>query len=155
MAETIGAGSVRGGGRLVMPRVPRHVVTLIGLSTSGYAISLAAVAGLQAGAESTLRTDQAPVVAGIANVASTNDRLADDLAGISGAASEAGGAYRTVVDGVSALEASIGRLSAVVADVDGAARALPARVALPPVIRTVNPVTRPTVHATTGGSGAP
>jgi hypothetical protein len=155
MVEPIGDGSGRGGGRLVMPRFPRHVVTLVGLSTTGYAISLAAVTGIQSGAESTLRAAQAPVVAGIADVARTNDRLADNLAGISGAATEAGGAYRTVVDGVSALEASIGRLSTVVSEVDGAARALPASVALPPVIRSVSPGARPTVHATTGGSGAP
>ena len=98
---------------------------------------------------------RAPALAGIEAAANVNGRLADRLDVLTARNAALAASYGTIASAIDGLESRLGALSASVTAVDGAARALPAAVPLPPAIRTVRPTSRSTTHATTGGSGVP
>lgn len=134
-------------------RRPLHVVAYLGLSAGAYAVSLAAVTALQAQAEAAVLTDREPTAQAIAELATANDRL-EATAGLVGRTYErASGAYDRVGQTLADVEARLAGLADIVGAVNGASLALPDRVALPRLTRTVTPVSRPTVHATTAASG--
>ncbi len=135
------------------PRRPYHLGVFLGLSATAYAVFLAGVTGLQAGADGAVVAARAPDLQAAAQVAAEHDQLEAHLESVASAYARAALRYEQLGSGLGDLESSLGDLSAIVSSVQGAARALPARVALPPVSRTVVRVAAPAVHATTGASG--
>ena len=138
-----------------LPRIPGRVLTLLGITTSGYALALAGVASLQARSDAATIAARAPALAGIDAAANESGRLADRLDVLTARNAALAASYGTIASAIDGLESRLGALSASVTAVDGAARALPASVPLAPAIRTVRPTSRSTTHATTGGSGVP
>ena len=139
-----------------VPRIPRQVVVLVGLSTAAYAASLASVAALQSAAEASTVADRAPAAAAIADAIARNDALAARLRDVASTQAEAAAAYDRLTAQISADEKALTSLGAKVAAVDGSSRSLPTSVAMPRSVRVV--VTSgggQTRHATTGGSGVP
>ena len=88
-----------------MTDVPRpvHLVVLGALSTSVYALALAAVATLQSGADRALIVDRAPAVAVADRAAAAHDEL-------SATVDDAARRYQTLADRYDLLGGSIGRL---------------------------------------------
>ena len=138
-----------------LPTVPVHVATMLGLSVAGYGVALALVTGLQASSEAAVIVNRAPVAAAIERVAARNDRLDRQLQAATGLYGTVAAGYQSVADRLSGLEDGLAALATSVNAVDGAAQALPASVALPPVVRSVRVTSRATAHATSGGSAAP
>ena len=142
---------------LSLPTVPAHVGSMLGLSVAGYGVALALVTGLQASSDAAVIANRAPVSTTIDRIADGHDRLARDLAAAAGQYAAAAADYQAVVDRMAGVEDRLGALAGAVTAVDGASKALPASVALPPVVRSVRAatVTKATTHATSGGSAAP
>jgi hypothetical protein len=140
---------------LGLPRIPGRVLTLLGLTTSGYALTLAGVASLQSLGDSATTAARAPALAGIDAAATVDDRLTSRLDDLMARNAALAKSYGTIASAIDGLESKLGALSASVTAVDGAARALPVSIPLPPVVRAVRPTARSTAHATTGGSAAP
>jgi hypothetical protein len=138
-----------------LPSLPPHVGTMFGLSIAGYGVALAVVTGLQASSESAINADRAPLAGTIEAIAARHDRLEDSLRGASDAYAAAAAGYQSMADRLSAIDDGLASLAASVKAVDGASKALPASVALPPVVRSVRVAPRAVTHATTGGSAAP
>jgi hypothetical protein len=134
-------------------RRPLHVGAFLGLSAGAYAISLAAVTALQVQSESAVMVDRAPTTQAIEQLSASNDRLESRTQQVGRTYDHATGAYEQVGRTLADIEAQLAALADVVGAVDGAALALPDRVALPRVSRPATPVSRPTVHATTAASG--
>lgn len=148
----IAGPSIRIGG---LPSVPAHVGTMLGMSIAGYGIALAVVTGLQASQDASINADRAPLAGAIDAIAARQERLEGSLRGASDAYAATAAGYQSVADGLSAIEDRLASLAASVKAVDGAAKALPASVPLPPVVRSVRAAPRAVTHATTGGSAAP
>ncbi len=140
-----------------LPTVPAHVGTMLGLSVAGYGVALALVTGLQASTDAAVIANRAPVSTTIDRIADGHDRLAGDLAAAAGQYAAAAADYQAVADRLAGVEGRLGELAGAVSAVDGASKALPASVALPPVVRSVRAatVTKATTHATSGGTAAP
>jgi hypothetical protein len=139
-----------------VPRIPRQVVVLVGLSTAAYAGSLASVAALQSAAEASTVAERAPAAAALADAIARNDALAARLRDAASTQAEAAAAYDRLTAQIAAHEKALTSLAAKVAAVDGSSRSLPTSVAMPRSVRVV--VTSgggQTRHATTGGSGVP
>jgi hypothetical protein len=150
-APAISRRSIRG----PFPTVPAHVGTMLGLSVAGYSVALALVTGLQASSEGAINADRAALTRAIDSIATAHDRTEISLRGEADAYAAAAAGYQSVVDGLVAIDDRLAALASSVKAVDGASKALPASVALPPVIRSVRVVPRAVTHATSGGSGAP
>ncbi|HEX2754181.1 MAG TPA: hypothetical protein VHM48_01885 [Candidatus Limnocylindrales bacterium] len=138
-----------------LPTVPTHVGTMLGLSVAGYGMALALVTGLQASSEATINANRAPVAAAIDQIAARHDRLGQSLQDAAGQYGTAAAGYQSVSDSLAGFEDRLAALAKSVTAVDGASRALPASVALPPVVRSVRVTTKAATHATSGGSAAP
>lgn len=134
-------------------RRPLHVGVFLGLSAGVYAISLAAVTALQAQSEMAVVADRAPTARAIAELAAQNDSLEARARRAGRTYDRATDAYDRVGRKLADVEAQLTSLADVVGAVNGAAQALPDRVALPRITRAVTTVSRPTVHATTAASG--
>jgi hypothetical protein len=134
-------------------RRPLHVVVYLGLSAGVYAVSLAAVTAHQANSEAAVVTDRAPTALAIAGLSAANDRLETRANLVGGTYERATGAYDRLGQALADVEAQLAGFADLVGAVNGASLALPDRVALPNLTRTVTPVSRPTVHATTAASG--
>jgi hypothetical protein len=133
-------------------RRPVHLAVALGVSAGVYAVSLAAVTGLQADADAALAIERAPAVAAIAELKGRNDRLAARINAVGAAYGAAADRYRDVARGLDALDGPLAALATTVAGIEGATTSLPARAPLPTVSR-VSTMSAPTVHATTGASG--
>ncbi len=138
-----------------IPRVPLQVLAMIGVSGGCYAISLAGVAGWQSTSDRDLAAARAPVADAVAGITVTNDRLAARLGGLAALDTAAADAQTSVANQFGLVESQLDHLSSAVAAVDGMARGLPARVALPPAVHSVRIGTSPPAHAATGGSAVP
>lgn len=134
-------------------RRPVHVGVFLGLSAGAYALSLAGVTALQAQSEAAIAADRVPTAEAISQLAAQNDSLEADARRARLTYDRAMGAYDRVGQTLAEVEGRLGELAKTVEAVDGAARALPDRVALPKVSRTVTSIKSPTVHATTSASG--
>jgi hypothetical protein len=133
--------------------VPAHVGVLVGLSAGAYALTLAAVAGIQSTTEARHAAERAPTVAAIHALAAGHDALSARLAAARGAYDAAVGTYAAVGSRFASLEADLAALAATVSEIDGAAAALPDSVPLPKVTTSVRQVSTPASHTTTGASG--
>jgi hypothetical protein len=137
------------------PTVPAHVGTMLGLSVAGYGVALALVTGLQSSTDAAVNANRAPVAAAIDRIAAGHDRLDSTLQGAAGAYNSAATSYQGLADNLAAVEQRLSALAASVSAVDGASKALPASVAMPPIIRSVRVSAGTTSHATSGGTAAP
>jgi hypothetical protein len=142
--------------RLRLPRPPARVLMLVGLSGGCYAVSLAAVAGLQSASDGALAAARAPYVDGLARLTDGHDRLEGGLSALADLDRRAVNTNDELSGAITGVEAQLDRLSSRVAAVDGAARQLPARAPMPVPVRSVG-VSRSSgsAHATTGGSAVP
>jgi hypothetical protein len=129
---------------------------MVGLAGGCYAISLAAVSGLQSATDAAVVAARAPYADGVGRLADANDRLEARLGALADLDGRAVDANDRLSGTIAGLEARLDRLAAGVSAVDGAARALPARAPMPVAVRSVgvSRSARP-AHATTGGSAAP
>lgn len=134
-------------------RRPIHLVVLLGATAGIYAVSLAGVTALQSAADRALIDDGAPLDATTSSLSAGHDAFENDLARAARAYGDAAAGYDRLAPRLDELEISLDTLAGTVAKVSGAAKALPARVALPTVTRTVTTRTAPATHATTGASG--
>ena len=137
-------------------RRPLHLAVMIGASTAIYAASVAGVTALQSNTDRALTLRQAPALDAVARLRVGHDRLESRIDGAAAAYERAARAYDALTPGLLDTALSLTRLGEHVASVTGAASALPERVALPPISRTVirAPVApRPKTNATTGASG--
>lgn len=136
-------------------RRPLHLGVLIGVSAGAYAISLAGVTALQAAEEQAVAAQRAPAAAALELLGAHHDGLEATLAGAAGAYGRSAEDLATLTARLAAVEGSLDALAVTVGDIEGAAAALPARIALPRVNASAGTYTRPATNATTGASGAP
>ena len=134
-------------------RWPLHIGVFLGVSAGAYALSLAGVTALQARSEAATVADRGPTAEAIARLAARNDSLEATALNAGQTYERATGSYDRLAQAMPDVEIQLGDLARIVEAVDGAARALPDRVALPPVSRTVTRAKPATVHATTAASG--
>lgn len=134
-------------------RRPWHLGAYLGLSIGAYAALLAAVTGVQSVADAAAVAAREPGLAAAAGLAADHDRLERALHAAGDAYGAAATRYEDYVARLAALDDGVGALATIVAEVEGSAASLPARVSLPSVARSVAPAQAPAVHATTGASG--
>jgi hypothetical protein len=150
------ATTVRSAARPSSIGLPAHVGILIGLSAGGYALSLAAVTGLQSQSEAALTAQRAPALAKIDALNGRYANLEAQLAAAQSAYDAAAAAYNATGAQFQAMESSLGDLAAAVSSINGTAASLPSGVSLPSVSRSVSTAaSAPVVHATTKASGVP
>jgi hypothetical protein len=136
-------------------RRPLHLVVMLGASTALYAGSMAGVALLQSNADRVLADRQAPATDAVARLHDGHDRLEAAIGEAADAYAHAAARYEALTPTLTDTEASLSDLASRVEIIGGAARALPARISLPPITRTVvrTTSTRPRTSASTGASG--
>ena len=134
-------------------RRPVHLLVLFGASAGLYAVSLAGVTALQSSTERATALERAPVVSDLDSLAAANDRLTRGVDQAALAYDATSQSYEVLGPRLGDTEARLAELAASVADVQGAARALPTRVALPAVRAATARAVAPKVQATTGASG--
>ena len=135
------------------PRRPLHLAVFLGLSAGAYAVGLAGVTALQAQSEEVMLADRGPTTQAIDRISAAHDLPEGRADRAAAAYARATSGYDAVGLGLVDVEARLSRLADVVGTIEGAARALPARAALPTVGHAVSAVARPVVHATTAASG--
>jgi hypothetical protein len=139
-----------------VPRIPRQVVVLVGLSTAAYAGSLASVAALQSAAEALTVADRAPAAGALREAVARNDALVARLRDVASTQAEAAATYDRLTVQITAAETGLTSLAAKVAAVDGSSRSLPTSVPMPRSVRVVaTSGSGQSRHATTGGSAVP
>jgi hypothetical protein len=106
---------------------------LIGVSAAVYAVTLAGVAGLQSGSDAELAAARQPLVAALADRRAANDGLEAELAAVNARLAPLGSAYDVTGQSVSAYEARLDTLATLVAEVQGSAAGVAARISLPQV----------------------
>ena len=135
-------------------RRPLHLAVMLGASTALYAGSMAGVALLQSDADRVLTERQAPAADAVARLHGGHDRLETAIGEAADAYVRAASRYEALTPTLTDTEASLSDLASRVETIAGAARALPARISLPPVTTVVRTTaTRPKTSATTGASG--
>ena len=134
--------------------MPARAGMLIGASAAVYAVTLAGVSGLQAESDAAAIARREPWLAEIAESRAANDQLEATLIAASSEAKALADEYAATGVAVSAYQARLDELAALVAEVQGSAAALPARISLPKVtVRGATRSTRPATTATSGASG--
>jgi hypothetical protein len=134
--------------------MPARAGMLIGASAAVYAVALAGVSGLQAESDAAAIARREPWLAEIAESRAANDRLEATLIAASSEAKALADEYAATGVVVSAYQARLDELASLVAEVQGSAAALPARISLPKVtVRGATRSTRPSTTATSGASG--
>jgi hypothetical protein len=127
---------------------------MLGASTALYAGSMAGVAVLQSDADRALSERQAPANDAVARLHDGHDRLERAIGEVADGYARAASRYDALTPTLGVTEASLSDLASRVEAISGAARALPARISLPPITRTVRTTgTRPRTSASTGASG--
>ena len=135
-------------------RRPLHLAIMLGASTALYAGSLACVALLQSDADRALTERQAPAKDAVARIHVGHDRLDAAIGQVADAYARAASRYEALTPTLTNTETSLSDLASRVETISGAARALPARISLPPITRVVRTTSsRPRTSATTGASG--
>lgn len=136
-------------------RRPLHLAVMVGASTALYAVSMAGVTAIQSNDDRILMLRQSPAQAAVARLRDGHDRLEAEIDRATDAYGRAAGGYDALEPRLSEMEVSLDQLTGRVKTVSGAARALPARVSMPAVSRTVRTITssRPKTSASTGASG--
>lgn len=142
-----------------LPSLPPNVVVYLGLSTGAYALSLAAVTGLQSASEAAARSARAPMVDAVNAVTADHDLLAQRVTAAHRAYDAAAAAYEAAGVNVTALDGRLADLAGAVADLNGTAAQLPSSIKLPAVSKPAktsagSSSSTTTTHVTTGASGA-
>ena len=132
---------------------PLHLAVLVGASAGIYAMSLGTVAALQSATDRAVIDARAPLDRAIRDLAATNAGLTAGLDRVAHADDGLSSAYDRVGPLLGTAETTLDALSASVARISGIAGALPDRVALPAVPRTVVSRATSPAHATSGASG--
>lgn len=122
---------------------PSRAVILIATSAAVYAVSLAAVAGLQNSDDAALAARRQPYLAAIARSKAADDALAAAVADAGQNAGALANGYTSAADELAAYEQRLDALSTLVAEVQGSVAALPSRISLPVV----------SVHGAIGSGG--
>jgi hypothetical protein len=112
---------------------PARAGLLIGASAAVYAVSLAGVATLQADTDAQLAAARAPYVDEVAGLRSANDELEQLLLEADAEARALAADYGAVGVMVTDYQTRLDALAGLVAEVEGSAAALPARIKLPSV----------------------
>ena len=133
---------------------PARAGMLIGASAAIYAVSLAGVAGLQSQSDAELAARRQPYLDELARTRAANDSLEAALAAVGSQAGALSGTYATTAGDVTAYEARLDQLAALVAEVQGSAAALPTRISLPTVTVRAGSTRAPATTSTSGASGA-
>lgn len=139
---------------------PARAGMLIGASAALYAVSLAGVSTLQARTDARTIEARAPYVDQVAGLRAENDRLEQVLRDVDTSARALAADYAATGSRLADYEARLDALSALVADVQGSAAALPTRIKLPSVTMRgavgtsrSGSTSRPRTTATSGASG--
>jgi hypothetical protein len=144
----------RSSGRFGVPRIPAHIGVLLGASTAAYAVTLAAVTGLQASSEAQQIAERAPAIAGVLDLGAKNEALGGTLAAAGQRYDELSRSYAAAGGQLADLGTALADLAASVQSIDGVSRSLPATIPLPKVNRVVVGAA-PATSSTTGASGVP
>jgi hypothetical protein len=123
---------------------PARAGLLIGASAAIYAVSLAAVSGLQYQTEAQLAAQHQPMIDTIAQARAANDALAATIVAADTRVRALAADYASAGGDVAAYQAKLNELAALVAKVQGSAAALSTSINLPAV----------TVHGAIGGGGS-
>lgn len=122
---------------------PTRAGILIGASAAVYAVSLAAVSGLQYQSQADLAAKNQPMMDTIAGTRAVNDALELSIQAASARLQGVAADYGTVGSDLAAYQAQLDSLSALVAKVQGSAAALSAHIKLPSV----------SIHGAVSGGG--
>ncbi|HYO42608.1 MAG TPA: hypothetical protein VES19_05350 [Candidatus Limnocylindrales bacterium] len=112
---------------------PARAGMLLGATAAIYAISLAGVSGLQAESEAAVAAARAPYLADLAAARAANDAVEARITRADAEIHALVATYGQVGENVTTFQARLDTLAALVADVQGSAAALPARIKLPSV----------------------
>ena len=124
---------------------PARVGMLLGASAAMYAVTLAGVSFLQSSADADIAARRQPWLDEIAAARAANDATESALMTADQQSRWLSGVYADVGNDVTAYQARLDELSALVAKVQGSAAALPSRISLPAV------VTRGAISTRSGG----
>ena len=138
---------------LVSLRIPAHVGVLVGLSTGAYALSLAAMVGLQSTSEAAIAAQRAPAIAAIEALNRRATGLDTQLAAARAGYESAAAAYAATGAGFQEMEARLDELAAAVDKINGTVSSLPTSIRLPALARSMTSAPAPVVHAITTASG--
>jgi hypothetical protein len=133
--------------------LPTHVLVMVAASTAGYALMLAAVAGLQSKSEGLLAAAREPALQGVTDLRAGHDDLAATLDTAQADYNAAVAAYVAAGGSLDVLTSRLATLTALVGQIDGVSRAMPAAIKLPTVHTSVGSVGNPSTQSTTGASG--
>jgi hypothetical protein len=122
---------------------PLRAGMLIGASAAIYAVSLAAVSGLQYQTEAQLAGQHQPMIETIAQARARNDALQATILAADAQVRAVAADYAKAGGNVSAYQAKLNALATLVAKVQGSAAALSSTISLPSV----------TIHGAIGGGG--
>jgi len=135
---------------------PARAGMLLGASAAVYAVTLAGVAALQSGDDAALAARRQPYLDAVAERRASNDALESALVRADAEVRALGDLYARTGNDVAAYETRLDALAALVAEVQGTAASLPARISLPSVSVSTSVGSRaPTTTARTGASGVP
>lgn len=134
--------------------LPGHVLVMLAASTTGYALMLAAVAGMQSHAETGLAAARQPALDGVTQVRAGHDALTRTLEAAQSDYNATVAAYLAAGGSLDTLTSRLAVLSSLVGEIDGVSRSMPASMQLPVVHTSVGTVRSATTQSTTGASGA-
>jgi len=121
---------------------PARAGMLLGVSAAVYAVTLAGVAGQQAGSDAALAAARAPDLAAVDTARAANDALEARVRAADRATRDLAHAYDGTAADAADYQARLDELTALVAEVRGSAAALPNRIPLPAVV----------IHGSIGGT---
>jgi len=116
---------------------------IVGVSAAIYAVSLAAVAGLEANSQAQAAADAQPALNALAATTSENDAMNAAISDANARLQQLAHDYDSTSTDMSAYQAKFDQLSALVAKIQGSAAAMNAHFKLPAV----------TMHGSVGGGG--
>ena len=133
-------------------RRPIHLGIAVGVSASLYAVSIAAVTGLQSAQNQQASDAYAPLTTSADQLDSANADLEAGLASARAAFDASAASFSDVAARVPAFEARLTSLAGTVTKIHGTSVSLPTGAALPRVSGS-GTVAKPPVHVTTSASG--
>jgi hypothetical protein len=135
-------------------RRPIHLGIAVGISASLYALSLAAVTGLQSHQNAQTSDAYAPLSQAIDRLDSADSDLEARLDAAHSAFGVSATAFSDVADKVPDLEASLKSLAGTVTKIHGTSISMPTAVSIPRVSSSGGgSAPKPAVHTTTSASG--
>ena len=132
---------------------PARAGILIGASAAVYAVSLAAVAGLQASDDAAIAARRQPYVDAIADGRAANDALEAAIGDAGLQVQSVTSSYSLSADELAAYEARLDALARLVAETQGSMAALPRRINLPNVTMR-GPIAAAATRSSGGRSGS-